>query len=300
MALRSNRTKPPEEEQSWAGVHAALHSLRRAFSPLAPLQPGLHTPLVTGMTERTKTCRFRAPFLLCTQPPGRGCLLTSPKSQLGLTRVVYGELTLSPKGGELPHFFQLGSSTSKAPSKLAAQYPHQSHPSKPQHPNTSPFPATDTQLGVHIYIKSRVYCHFYLDLHNCVTASDVKRDVPSLPRELAREGGEPRSTGWLPPTQQAGPQPLSWLCPAVSPDPPSTAAWLCHGVCQRGVNPSPSFMPLAVLATQLQPLAIPVLPRIPQLYRDRHGWPRAGHPTALWALLVCVFIHRYGYRRCPN
>lgn len=103
-------------------------------------------------------------------------------------------------------FSQLGSSTSTAPSKLAAQYPHQSHPSKPQHPNTSPFPATDTQLGVHIYIKSRVYCHFYLDLHNCVTASDVKRDVPSLPRELAREGGEPRL---------APPNPAGWTTAPV-------------------------------------------------------------------------------------
>lgn len=62
----------------------------------------------------------------------------------------------------------------------------------------------------------------------------------------------------------------------------------------------PSFVLLAALATQLQLLAVPVLPRIPELYRDGHSWPRAGHPTASWALLTPVFIHGYSYRRCPN
>lgn len=171
-------------------------------------------------------------------------------------------------------------------------------PSPVTHTASPPPSHRHTAWGTYLY-KSRVYCHFYLNLHNCVTTSDVKRDVPSLPRELAEEGGGLRSTGRLPPTPRAGAQPLARLCPGQPGSSQRCRGALSWWMPERGES-VPSFGPLAALATQLQPLAVPVLPRIPQLYRDGHGWPRAGHPTASWAPLMRVFIHRYSYRRRPN
>lgn len=160
------------------------------------------------------------------------------------------------KGGELPGFLRCRAAPAQPPVGLQCRILTSPIPANPSifpsdpcsHPtNTSPFPATDTQLWPCIYTKSRVYCHFYQDLHNCVTASDVKRDVPSVPRELAGQVG---SLG-----AQAGPP-----SPDVSPDPPNAAAQpLSRWIPERGES-VPSFGLLTALATQLQPLTVPVLP----------------------------------------
>lgn len=160
------------------------------------------------------------------------------------------------KGGELPGFSSCRAAQAWPPIGLQRRVLTSPIPASPStfpsdpcsHPtNTSPFPATDTQLWAHIYIKSRVYCHFYLDLYNCVTTSDVKRDVPSVPRELAGQVG---SLG-----AQAGPP-----SPDVSPDPPNAAAQLLSWWIPERGEFVPSFGLLTALATQLQPLTIPVLP----------------------------------------
>lgn len=131
-------------------MHTALHSLRSAASP--PAAPACPAPSCD--TQDRDLCIQGT--LPCRTPSPREGGACSHLQNLILAQLRWyaGTDTLS----------KVGSSTSPAPSGFAAQYPHQSHPSKPQplsqRAPVPSFPATDTQLGVHVCIKSRVYCHF--------------------------------------------------------------------------------------------------------------------------------------------
>lgn len=210
------------------GVHRAPQSLRRASHLLVP--PSL--PL-TGVTQGTETCSFTALFPITHPAPGTALPARISKKPPWLSQGHLGGTKPPCKGGELPGFPSWGT----AP----AQCPHQSHssrvPASSPEPSLSPhFPGTDTAWGTGR--KSRVYCHFYLDLHNSVTASDIKSNVRS---QRTCQGQGAQEHGLAPPPQGVRAQPGLWLCPVVSADPPSAAAWFCHVGCQRGVNLSPPW-----------------------------------------------------------
>lgn len=169
--------------------------------------------------------------------------------------------------------------------------PFQQLPASSPVPSLSPlFPATDTAQGTGIYIKSRVYCHFYLDLHNSVTALDIKSNVPSHPREQARDREEPRSVGWL--LHPTGWSP-TWL--VVLPSGQSRSSQRCHVVLSGGMpersQPVPSLVPLAIVGCPLTGAHLQGCLQVPQLFR----WAlltQSGHPTSSEAPFVHVFIHR--------
>lgn len=185
------------------------------------MPPGLPC---TGVTQGTETCRFT------THPaPGKGLPAHISKNPPCLSQGHLGRAKPTCKGRELPGF----------PSILPSPIPAKSQP-LPQYHHSPPSSQPQTQLGAQVYIKSRVYCHFYLDLHNSVTASDIKSNVPSRPREQARDRGA-QEHGLVLPPQWARAQLGLWLCPVLSPDPPSAAARFCHVGCQRGVNLSPPW-----------------------------------------------------------
>lgn len=141
--------------------------------------------------------------LLHTQPQGRLCLLPSPEPHLGSARVVQGELTHSPRWGaapaQSPASLQLSILTSPIPASPS------SFPSEPltlPPCNTSLFPATDTQLGAHVCIKSSLL-PFLARFTQLCHRFRRQKDVPSLPRELARERWDPWSRGRLFPSSMA-------------------------------------------------------------------------------------------------
>lgn len=177
-------------------MRTALHSLGRASSLLAPPPacPAPPPPPGTGVTLRAKTCRLTAPFPATHPAPGKGVPAHISKIPSWLNQGSLGQTDPPPKAGELPGFPSWGAAPAQPPgvcSRVSSPVPPQQAlaPSPATHAAPLPFPATDTQLGADVYIKSRVYCHFYLDLHNCIAASDVKMDVPSLLRELAGSPG---------------------------------------------------------------------------------------------------------------